>query len=153
MERVVYEHHNCRTSKSPRRIQADGGGGGSYAAMLVRRAQQTFDATASVAQSIMAQVSAFARLVKRLNHSTNLLKSDVWIQPVTQSRYRFIYEDPILPALLDVVERADDFPLVINIRDPPEHFHAIPLVSALAVSRRAGLTGHHDAAVLVNVCV
>ncbi len=121
--------------------------------MLVRRVQRTFDATASVAQSITAQVSAFARLVKRLNHSTNLLKSDVWIQPVTQSRYRFIYEDPILPALLDVVQRADDFPLVINIRDPPEHFHAIPLVSALAVGRRAGLTGHHDAAVLVNVCV
>ena len=31
--------------KSPHRIQADGGGGGVYAAMLVRRAQQTFDAT------------------------------------------------------------------------------------------------------------
>jgi hypothetical protein len=46
--------------KSPRRIQADGGGSGICAAVLVRRAQQTFDATASVAQSIMAQVSAFA---------------------------------------------------------------------------------------------
>jgi hypothetical protein len=36
--------------------QADGGGGGVYAAVLVRRTQQTFDAAASVAQSIMAQV-------------------------------------------------------------------------------------------------
>jgi len=38
-------------SKSPRRIQADGEGGGLYAAILVRRVQQTFDAAASVAPS------------------------------------------------------------------------------------------------------
>ena len=37
--------------KSPRRIQADGGGSGVYAAVLVRRTQQTFDANASVALS------------------------------------------------------------------------------------------------------
>ena len=54
-----YANRRRRTSKSPRRIQADGGGGGVYAAMLGRRAQQTFDATASVAQSIMAQDEAF----------------------------------------------------------------------------------------------
>ena len=50
-------------AKSPGRIQADGGAGtGVYAAMLARGAQwqlhwtqRTFDATASVAQSIMAQ--------------------------------------------------------------------------------------------------
>ena len=37
--------------KSPRPVQADGGGSGVYSAVLVRRAQQTFDATASVALS------------------------------------------------------------------------------------------------------
>jgi hypothetical protein len=55
-------------AKSPGRIQADGGAGtGVYAAMLARGAQwqlhwtqQTFDATASVAQSIMAQDETFA---------------------------------------------------------------------------------------------
>ena len=53
--------------KSPRRIQADGGGrAGIYAALLVRLAQRqldwtqrTFDAATSVAQFIMGEAEAF----------------------------------------------------------------------------------------------
>ena len=60
MHERLWEEYSTQTAdaaqpKSPRRIQADGGGGGTYAAMLVRRAQQTFDAATSVAQSIWLQ--------------------------------------------------------------------------------------------------
>ena len=54
-QRLWEEYHTytvaAAQAKSPRRIQADGGGSGVYAAILVRRAQQTLDATASVALS------------------------------------------------------------------------------------------------------
>jgi hypothetical protein len=51
MGRLLYASRRPRTSNSPRRIQADGGGSGVYAAVLGRRAQRTFDVTASVAPS------------------------------------------------------------------------------------------------------
>jgi hypothetical protein len=60
-------------AKSPQRIQADGGGGGVYKAMLVRRAQRTFDAAASIAPSWpRLKRSAFAFSVIRADHTVTV---------------------------------------------------------------------------------
>ena len=60
--RVVCERRRCDTKKKAPVASKRMAGAGLdiHAAVLVRRAQRTFDATDNIAQSFMAQVSAFA---------------------------------------------------------------------------------------------